>query len=348
MPLARFARSRQTGLVSGSEPPDATDTHATEDGARQLLRASLLFVAIGMLLYAGLFCIAEQLVRRTGHTNAFYKIATLQERSVDWVILGASHAMPLDFDAFNAQMQTATGQRIVNLATQGAGPLYNRFVFEHFLRSHRAKNVLYIVDSFAFYSRTWNEERLTDPKLLARTPFDVQILRSLAWYARHEGVDVRGVADYATGFSKINNQARFEPDIWEGERQFERMYPSSKTASVKRIAYLYPDATPKQSLDRYVGELGQVIQSATATGATVVIVKTPVPTQFRELLPNESQFDATIERLARTQGIVFRDFSSTLPEARFYFDTDHLNRAGVTAFLSHGLQAVLVSGSRDE
>jgi hypothetical protein len=89
---------------------------------------------------------------------------TAQYRTVDWVILGASHAMPLDFADFNAQMERETRLRILNLAAPDAGPLYNRFVLEDFLRAHRARNLLYVVDSFAFYSRTWNEDRFADAK----------------------------------------------------------------------------------------------------------------------------------------------------------------------------------------
>ena len=55
-----------------------------------------------------------------------------EKREFDWVILGASHAMPLDFADFNAQMQHETGLQIINLASPGTGPLYNRFVLEHF------------------------------------------------------------------------------------------------------------------------------------------------------------------------------------------------------------------------
>jgi len=133
---------------------------------KRLAKSALLFIAIGLALYAGVYYLAEQLMVQTGRSNPFFKIATAQNSTVDWVILGASHAMPLDFADFNAQMERETQRKILNLAAPGAGPLYNRFVFEHFLREHRARNLLYVVDSFAFYSRTWNEERFTDAKRL--------------------------------------------------------------------------------------------------------------------------------------------------------------------------------------
>src|ERR1019366_1023224 len=102
---------------------------------KQFGKSALLFVAIGLLLYAGVFVAIERLLLRNGHSNPFFKIATAEARDYDWVILGASHAMPFDFADFNALMQRETGLRILNLAAQGTGPLYNRFVIEHFLRA---------------------------------------------------------------------------------------------------------------------------------------------------------------------------------------------------------------------
>ena len=109
----------------------------------------IAFLAVGLAIYPALYTGAEWLVVRNGHMNPVYKVDTARP-SYDWVILGASHAMPLDFDDANAEIENATGQKILNLAGPGAGPLYNRFVLEHFLTTRRTRSVLYVVDSFAF------------------------------------------------------------------------------------------------------------------------------------------------------------------------------------------------------
>ena len=44
---------------------------------------------------------------RTGKSNPFYKLAT-RPPAVNTVILGASHAMPLNFSDFNAFMKRET------------------------------------------------------------------------------------------------------------------------------------------------------------------------------------------------------------------------------------------------
>ena len=310
---------------------------------RRLARSALLFVAISFALYAGVYYAAEQLLYRTGRSNPFFKIATTTEERVDWIILGASHAMTLDFADFNALMERETGLRILNLASPGTGPLYNRFVLEHFLGKRRTAGVLYVLDSFGFYSRAWNEDRFADAKLLRRTPFDPAIARALLGYMRNEGVDPRALLDYVSGFSKVNNRERFERDIWEGELQFDRVYRTSATAVAKRIAYLYPRAPDRAALTRYLEEFSALVALAQQHGSRVVVVKMPMPAQFRSRLPEEAAFDHEMSRLLATHDAPLHDFSQKMNEPRFYFDTDHLNRAGLTAFINQDLKQLLAT-----
>src|SRR5665647_1638186 len=225
-------------------------------------RSAITFIAIGLLIYAGIYLAAERLMYRNGHSNPLFKIANSEVKAFDWVILGASHAMPLDFAGFNGLMQDETGLKIVNLASPGTGPLYNRFVLEAFLRDHTTKQVLYVADSFAFSSRTWNEDRFGDAKLLRATPFVPATAALLLQYSRNEGVDPRALADYITGFSKINNRDRFQKDVWEGELQFDRVYRQSATAARSRIAYLFPDSRQEAELARYMVKFGGLLELA--------------------------------------------------------------------------------------
>jgi len=311
---------------------------------KRLGRSALIFTAIGLVIYAGVYWAADRLAYRTGHGNPFFKIATAREGALDWVILGASHAMPLDFDDFNARMERDLGLRILNLAAPGAGPLYNRFVLEGFLREHRGRNLLYVVDSFAFYARTWNEDRFADAKLLRRTPFEMATARRLWDYARHEGVDARAVLDYVSGFSKISNPERFQRDAWEGEAQFDQVLRPSASAVKKRIGYLYPEQTSPRVRERYLAEFASLVALAQREGMRVVVIKTPVPPGYRSQLPDEAAFDEALARLLASQQVPLHDFSGTLSETRFYFDTDHLNRTGLTEFLARDLGAILRSG----
>ena len=306
-------------------------------------RAAIAFVGIGLLIYAGVYLAAERLLYRNGHSNPLFKIATSEVKAFDWVILGASHAMPLDFADFNAVMQGETGLKIINLASPGTGPLYNRFALESFLRDHTTKNLLYVADSFAFYARSWNEDRFGDAKLLRATPFDPANAWLLAQYSRNDGVDPRALVDYLTGFSKINNRDRFQKDLWEGELQFDRVHRPSATAAKNRIAYLFPDSSREAALARYLTEFTRLFELARQRNIRVVVIKMPTPGQFRALVPNEAAFDAAITAATANHGISFRDLSAELDEPRFYFDTDHLNRAGVAELFARHLKAILMA-----
>ena len=310
---------------------------------KQFGKSALLFVAIGLLLYAGVFVAAERLLLRNGHSNPIFKIATAEARDYDWVILGASHAMPFDFANSNALMQRETGLRILNLAAQGTGPLYNRFVIEHFLRAHRTRNLLYVVDSFAFTSRAWNEDRFADAKLIRGTPFAPALARLMGNYVRRDGVDPRALFDYLSGFSKINNRERFQRDAWEGEAQFDRVYRSSATAVAQRIAYLYPDATTPDARARYLKQFADLLAIAREHGIRVIAVKLPVPALFRKQLPNEAEFDAAAAGILMDHAVPLQDFSAALDNPNFYFDTDHLNRAGVTESFQRLLKPLLMT-----
>lgn len=310
----------------------------------RLLRAAC-FLVIGLLIYAGIFAMAEHLVYRYGRSNPLYKIAVLERREVDWVILGASHAMPLAFADINEMLEGETGLRIVNLAAPGAGPLYNRFVLEQFLTRHRARNLLYAIDSFAFYSRQWNEERFADAKLLRRTPLRWSTVVNLGNYVRDHEVDPRALADYLTGFTKVNNRERFQPDVWEGEAQFERTYRPSATALASRISYLYPQQVDATAASRYLEQFEALIALARRQGSNVTVVKLPVPSQFQSKLPSEDLFDEKMRALLAPLGTRYLGFEKSMPESRWYFDTDHLNRNGVREFIARDLKPLLLSGS---
>lgn len=317
----------------------------TGPAMRTLLRPALWFVAIGLLLYGALFAASETLVRRLGHSHPVHKLLALEPTSADWVVLGASHAMPLDFGDTNAAIERRAGQRIVNLAGPGTGPLYNRFVFEQFLQRHRARRLLVAADAFAFCSPMWNEDRFADAKLLRRTPLDASVAAGLAAHVRDDGLDPRLLLDYLSGFSKINNRERFVRDVWDGEAQFDRSARPSTSAVNKRIAYLYPQPDCSATRPRYLAALAGLIDLARAHGVErIVVVKLPLPPAFRRRLPDEAGFDEALRALLAPRGVEWADFAAAVDDPALYYDTDHLNRRGVAAFVDAALLPLLTAG----
>ena len=112
-------------------------------------------------------------------------------------------------------------------------------MLDYFLVRHRTEAIVYVVDSFAFYSSEWNERRLEDARLFQRAPFDPALARLLL---ADSGAPPMVAVDYVSGFSKINNPDRFGPDRPAEAARFDRRYRPVDQIDRQRIAYLYPAA----------------------------------------------------------------------------------------------------------
>jgi hypothetical protein len=86
-----------------------------------------------------------------------------------------------------------------------------------------------------------------------------------------------------------------------------------------------------------------MLELAERRNVRVVVIKMPTPGQFRTLLPNEAAFDEAMTATVANHGISFNNLSAELDEPRFYFDTDHLNRAGVAELFARHLKATLMT-----
>ena len=75
----------------------------------------------------------------------------------------------------------------------------------------------------------------------------------------------------------------------------------------------------------------------------VVVVLPPLPEAFRSALPPVPDFERRLREIAAAPGARLLDHSALVPEPRFYFDSDHLNRDGVLRWLDLGLEAAITS-----
>ncbi len=319
-----------------SKPQVAATRSSSE--FRTFFKNGTLFVLIGIMLYLVVYGAAEQLVYQTTTRNRFFVVKTAPRQSYDFVILGASHAVVFDYEDMNAQLEDMTGSKIINLANVGAGIVPNQLLLDYFLAAHETDAVVYFVDSFAFYSPQWNEERVLDTQLYQRAPFDVALAALL-----FANPDTRPVAlDYAVGFSKINNAERFKPDISDDEAmRFTKTYRPVKQIDTQRLDYLYPKPPDPQQLTQYMARFERFIQDAQARGIRVIVVKPPVPERWYKMLPNETQFDAALCAVLERHGVEFHDFSLVANDEKYFYNTDHLNRAGVLNFFQGYLKDVL-------
>lgn len=286
------------------------------------------FVAIGLILYAGLFLWAENLARSRADTNRFHGVATAPLAHYDRVILGASHAMPFDFDDMNHKLEDASGTSILNLSIEGGGILPAQVLLEYFLERHTAGTVVFFLDSFAFYSPQWNEDRLRDSGLYRRAPIDPALARVLWRHAWARPV----LPGWLSGFGKINDPDRFAPDRPAAEPKFDRVYRPVPQIDRQRVAYLYPAEIDAEVFRRYLDLFDTLVATARAAGTDFVVIKPPVPDRYRMQLPGEMAFDSAIGNLLAQLNVPLYDFSQAVPDPANYYDTDHLNRAGVTLF----------------
>ena len=312
----------------------------------EFIRAVVGFALIGLALYAVLYMVSEDLIDRHARRNRFFLVKTAPRIDYDYVILGASHAVVLDNRDMNERLEAMTGKAILNLATVGAGVAVNQLLLDYFLAEHRTRAVIYTLDSFGFYSRAWNEERLRDTRLFLRAPWDLTLARLLLADPAARAVAI----DYISGFSKINNPNRFESDLHDHEgARFDRVYRPVEQIDRQRINYLYPGAIGAASLQDspYLSQFEEWIEELQSRGIRFIIVRPPIPKRVRSMIPNEAVFDETLRQLAARNGITVHDFSAVSNRKEFFFDTDHLNKRGVMAFFEDHLAAVLAASLQD-
>ena len=331
--------------ATGAQPAVGTAPVPTE--VRQFVRHAVRFVLVGLLLYAGLYAAAEQLIYQYARRNRFYMVKTAPYAHYDHVILGASHAAVFDFEDMNARLEEMTGSRTLNLSIVGGGITVNRLLLEYFLARHQTTSVIYVVDSFVFYSREWNEDRLQDTRLFYRAPLDLSLARLLL-----QNPATRSVAlDYLVGFSKINNPDRFKPDIPKEEAtRFNKTYRPVKQIDQQRIDYLYHNQIddPVSRRGHYLAEFEDLMRYLKSRKLRALVIKPPIPERVHRMIPNEGPLDAALKEILDRQGVEFCDFSLVSNDEKFFSDTDHLNRTGVLHFFENYLKSKLTIDVRGE
>ncbi len=306
---------------------------------RRFIKSSLLFALIGVLIYLALYAGSEQLVYNYAKRNRFFDVKTAPYTNYDYVILGASHAMALDYEDMTPRLEQMTNSKIINLAEVGSGITLNRLFLDYFMINHHTQTVVYVADSFAFYSSQWNEDRLNDTRLFIRAPFDPTLVQVLLQNPASRPV----VPDYVLGFSKINNPDRFAPDINDDERtKFETTYRPVKQIDQQRLDYLYPKEIDAATFARYLGDFENLVQYLQARHIRLIVIKPPIPTRFYQMLPNEPQFDQRLKAVLTKYGVEFHDFSLVGNDEKFFFNTDHLNKTGVLNFFDNDFKQVLM------
>lgn len=330
------ARSDRTTITN-----DESNSHSiprAQAPMRGFIKHAAIFLLIGLALYLGIYVVAEQLVSRTTIRNRFFNIKTASSAQYDYVILGASHSAAMDYEDMTAQLQQMTGKKIINLSAVGSGITINRLFLDYFLAAHQTKAVVYVVDSFAFYSRQWNEDRFNDTALYNRAPFDPALASILIQNPATQSITL----DYILGFSKINNADRFKADIGDDEAtKFNKTYRPVAQIDQQRLEYLYPKEIDSTVFQHYMGEFENMLRFLQQQNIRVIVIKPPVPARFYKMLPDEAKFDETLNSMLARYKVEFHDFSLVGNDEKYFFNTDHLNKTGVLNFFNNSFKGVL-------
>jgi hypothetical protein len=312
---------------------------------RKYLKHASIFVLVGIVIYFGVYLVAEKLVLDNTKRNRFFLVKTTPVAEYDYVILGASHAMILSFEDMNDRLEQMTGKKILNLATLGSGIVPNRLFLDYFLMKHKTKAVVYILDAGPFMKKEANETRLKDVAFMNRAPFDPELVKLLWSYYSRGLIEINTVLDYVLGFSKIANEKRFSADIHEMELIFNRTYRPNMKQIKARIDSTDPAVVDEKLFNRYMSLFSEMIDSLRAQNIQFIACRPALPKIYYDNKPNEKMFEARMQALLTEKKVPFADFVPVMPDYKFYFDTDHLNRSGVPVFFENHFKSFLVENA---
>jgi hypothetical protein len=168
----------------------------------------------------------------------------------------------------------------------------------------------------------------------------------MAGMVMQQGVDPRAMADYLTAFSKLNQPTRFETDQLQGAAIFGREARPSRHAVKSRVEYLYPEGPGTQASAPALEAFTQLIDEMREAGAEFTVLRLPLPEHFRAALPDDTALFAALEDIMSARDVRYFDLSEALNDPALYFDTDHLNRAGVEALWRDHLQGIIEYSDR--
>lgn len=308
------------------------------DGQWHIIR-TLGFLVAASAVYCALYLWSERILRDHSDKNPVYRIQQAPE-SNDWVVLGSSHAMPLGFSDMPDELLARTGRSILVLGVAGGGPYVMRLTLERYLADHRTAAVLVVLDQFGFADPRWNAARLGDADFLPKIPTDPMMTRLLAQAVGH-GLSWQAWLSYVTGFARITDLTRLAPDVWQAQDRFDLAARPSQAATQSRIRLLYPSMADPIALQEGLAQIEKLVILARSKGAEPVLVFPPLPEAFRRAEPRLDGFHAGIADLSARLGVELHDFSALLRGGQYFFDSDHLNRSGVRAWLDGELDSIL-------
>lgn len=260
----------------------------------------------------------------------------------DLLMMGTSRGRTLSRYGSHRKVEEVLDMRMLNISKGRGGGLIPQWIFLSYFfdRGNTAPRIVYLLDPFVFFSRQWNEDNL----LAEDEPFRLDFF----WKLFRSPVSPMVVHNYFA--SKFSVEGLFfrarsvDLDTWV----FDRMgIPSLEWVALekidpvlvkKQIDNLFPQGVDEAVFRRYAEVLREIIRTAQAHGAEIVLV---IPPTLLGESPGEQSLRDLLADCAARYGVRWYDLAQAILEPSLYCDHGHLNLAGVEYFARAYLKPIL-------
>lgn len=248
-------------------------------------------------------------------------------KTVDLLMLGTSHARGFTHYCNHRRVENLLGLEMVNLGKNGMGPLPTKIFLEYFFaQGNRAKQVLYVVDHFAFHNRLFNKD--------FRILFE-PVRMSILWGALTNGMHPRILLLYMKE-NFLDRYKRWE-HIPESNEEVLRGFDEKELR--KEVLDLYRDSGDLRIFRRSAEELETIIRLSQAHGSKVILI---IPSQtFVYNEKDKALWLALLDRMKTDYGVEYYDLRASIPDQRMFADYHHLNTRGIVHFTKEFLKPIL-------
>lgn len=303
----------------------------TREVARLLVKGAAFLILNGSLALLLLYVHESTLPTEAWKTDSVL-LTMPQDAQVNVAVLGTSRAYVFSrFKEHHEAMEGGLGRTVFNMALpQGGGVRPARFLLETFWeQGNRADRVVYFLDPFTLYSVGANENH----KFVYFEPLRLRFLAKLL----RNGYNYRRTITYIRSkLSRAWLTQQPEPLIHHTWKLEEEKYTAENIRI--RLASLYPDGLPEDVFATYTAELERIVALCEAHETPLTVVLPPT------VLGHEPGHDATmawLNNLAEHHNFPVYDWVNAMPDHELYYNLDHMNLGGVSAFMTQWVRPTL-------
>ncbi len=250
----------------------------------------------------------------------------------DAVFLGSSHTYLFSrLKQHHEITERELGMHVWNLALPSGGGLRPaRFFLDYFWeQGNTAKQVVYFLEPFVFFSSGANDAH----KFIYTEPLRASFLKKLVL----ERYPLRSILTYIR--SKFTRAWFFQA----AEPMDAQTYTfSPDTITPERIAFriqtLYGDGLRNDYFHRYAREFVRIAEQCRQRNVPLTVI---FPPTLLGPEPGAPRLMPWLNQQQREFGFAVHDFTTAMPDYRYYYNLDHLNTDGVTEFMRRFVRPAL-------